>query len=552
MIIEKKSLNTHFEKEAKVLSYMIMDNDVCDACYRRYVAGELKSNYFTNDNKKIFQWVIKYYAKTGRQPAHGIQQIWEHKKRGKQFGSKSARDVMEKNLSSLSDLYDIFEDEGTNTKDVILFDLPNFIRICELSLRIEKAQDLLAHDEVEKASKVFSGWTDIDSDEIEDENMGIILPFSQRDVEESAIAGNLNSEVVYEFEGDLGRLIGPLRRSWLVAVTAVEKGGKSFLLDEIGYDAALYQGRKVLKINLELSESLQRMRMQKRISRTVDPHKAGRMIYPILDCENNQFGTCRIPKMARKFKRRGHHLIENPGANYSYINNRGWNSCTECLNNPKIRSNAHKTKRFLPTIWFDSSRLKALHPSIVKKTIRQYREKALANFRVKCFPRFSRTFEEIKNYIYRYIEKHQWVPEIILLDYLDITANSGKSSDDNMRHEVDRKWKQASQLAGELNCLVINADQANKASRTQYQLDQLSTSESKTKDAHLDLRIALNQMDHEKKLGIARIGVLFHRHQEFAISNEVLITQRLATSQPILENVRIWEKEKKYRVSQEN
>jgi hypothetical protein len=181
------------------------------------------------------------------------------------------------------------------------------------------------------------------------------------------------------------------------------------------------------------------------------------------------------------------------------------------------------------------------------RALKQFRPATQENLRIKSFPRFSKTFDEVRTFIFRYIERQKWQPDIIILDYVDITAQVDK----DIRIDTDTKWKQASQLAGELNVLVINADQANKASRVQYQLDQLSTTESKTKDAHLDIRIALNRTETEMEQGITRLGVLFHRHKSFSINHEVLITQRLETSQALLEAARIFEREKKYPVCKE-
>ena len=174
----------------------------------------------------------------------------------------------------------------------------------------------------------------------------------------------------------------------------------------------------------------------------------------------------------------------------------------------------------------------------------------LSDFRVKCFPRYSVTFDEARTWIMRYMDKSKWYPDIIMFDYLDILAPEQGNLQE--RIDVDRKWKKGSKLAGELNCLVLNADQATKASRTQYALDQMSTSESKTKDSHLDVRIAINQTDSEKALGIIRTSVLFHRHASFNIKREVLVTQRLATGESMMDNAFLFDRGKKYRVTPEN
>jgi len=540
MILEEE---LEMSREIKLLSFMIMSDDVCEIACRRYRSNELKSNYFSGSNKRIFQWVVKYYQKMGKAPKSNIQSIWEHKKR---ILNKEQIELIESTLEYLAISYVEFEEEGYDEKDIVQFDLTNFIREKELTDRIEKAQDLIQQDRLDKAAEVFKRFEDVQEDEVEDENLGIIEPFTEDDLLKSNV-DDQSEDYAYQFDGDLGDLIGPLRRSWLVAITATEKAGKSYFIDDIGYDAVFYQNKKVLKINLELSEPLQRLRMQKRISRTCDSYQAGQIVYPVLDCENNQWGTCLIPKQKRVIERRKKNLFYGPEDFAVYTENRTWTPCTDCLRNPDIRKNAHQNKRFIPTIWFDRSRVNAISKRLVRKSIKRFRKNNLKNFRVKCFPRFSRTFEEIRSYILRYIDKSNWIPDIIILDYLDITGNTNPDP----RLDVDKKWKQASQLAGELNCLILNADQATKVSRTAYQLDQMSTSESKTKDAHLDVRIGLNQKGNEKLFGVARINVIFHRHHEFSPTNEVMITQRLHTSEAMIENARIFGGERKWRISPE-
>lgn len=533
------------EQELKLLAYMVMNEDVMDAAARRYKAGELKSNYFTQYNKRIFHWLIRYYEKLKKPPKGGIKAIWEAKKKSL---PKHIQELMEFTLENLADLYVAFAEDGQDPKDIAFFDLPNFIRSSEIGIVVEQAQKHISKGELDRAAELFEKYHDVKPDELEDEDMGIMMPATKKDCLEASKGTETNLDVAYEFADmpDIANLIGPLRKSWLVAITGTEKAGKSYFMDDLAYDAVFYQGKKVLKINLELSEELQRFRIQKRISRTCDDDQEGYIVYPVLDCENNQNNSCRVPHKQRIMKRKGP-LIEVPGQIISYHNSKSWSTCTDCHNNPKVRANAHETKRFLPTIWFDRSKVKAFRNQYLFRALKQFRDTTQENLRIKCFPRFSKTFDEIRTFIFRYIEKHKWMPDIIFLDYLDITAPENKDP----RIDVDTKWKQASQLAGELNVLVINADQAIKAARQQYQLDQMSTSESKTKDAHLDVRIALNQTDLERSHGIARLGVIFHRHKAFNMNHEVLLTQRLETSQSFMEACRIFIKEKKYYVSRE-
>jgi len=521
------------DREQKIMGFMVMDDGVIKAASVRYAARELKTQHFSETHRMIFRWLMRFYEKYGKAPQEGVNVIYERESRGL---TSERREIIAATLDNLSQAHTQYDDYSDSGQLVAEEDIPDFIREKELADRMDKLQTLVDKQEFEKAEALIAEHQVVATDLHEEEQLGTIFPATYEDAVKARSEGDLQSEIAYQFEGDLGRIVGPLRKSWLVAVTGIEKSGKSFLLDEIGYDAAFNHGKKVLKINLELSATLQRLRTQKWLTRTCDEHQAGDIIYPVLDCENNQHGNCKINKMRRAMRSKKPLLASGKDvATYEY--NKKWSTCTLCKDNPKLARTDHPGKRFIPTVWFAHSKVKAFDIKYMKRAVKFYRQSTLQNFRVKCFPRFSVTFEEIRNYINRYAEKYDWMPDIVLLDYLDITAPQDKEQ----RLDIDMKWKQASQLAGELDCLVINADQAVKAGRQAYQLTQMSTSESKTKDAHLDVRIALNQQDFEKQLGVARLNVIFHRHQEFAIGNEVMITQRLATSSAIIENTRIWQ-----------
>lgn len=535
--------NVDVDNEFVILSHMIMDDSVCASVYHRYKTGDLRSGHFTREYKTIFRWVLRYFKKNAKAPKFSITNIYDNKKRNL---STEARQLTEVYLQRLADEYARKTEDALDPEYIRNDLLPDFMREREIAYRVTKAQEKLDHGLPEEAEEVFKEYRPILIEE-EDENLGVIFPLTRDDLNKASTANSFDEQdVVYRFEDNqaaLQDIIGNLRRSWLVAVTGIEKAGKSYVLEEFGYTATMHQNKKVLKINLELSETLQRERLWKRISGATDSWQAGDNIYPVFDCENNQHGTCRWPAMRKKFSKK-QPLITNPSQQIFFEDHQNWAICDECRNR-KIRKNQRDTKKFLPTLFYDHSRLKQVSKKVVRRVMRKYEKFAnLENYRIKCFPRFSVTFDEVRAYIMRYIDKTGWEPDIVILDYLDIFA----PETGDIRLDIDSRWKKASKLAGELNCLVFNADQANKAARTAYAIDKTSTSESKTKDGHLDVRIAINQMPKEKDLNIARINTLFHRHHDFNEKREVLITQRLEVSQPILDSVRIYESEKKYRV----
>jgi hypothetical protein len=528
------------DQEYVLLGAMIMNKDVMESSYNRYKKGELKSRHFSKYFQPVFKWLIQYYTRNKDCPGITIKKIFDNRKKSM---DEETQELVEDYLERLGKEYAESESEANYIRSEVI---PDFIREREISNLIDKIQNNIDKKDFETAESIFASYSAVtEGEEQEDENLGVIMPLTIEDVKEGMKPGNIE-KVAYRFPGALGDMLGPWCKGWLVAVTGIEKSGKSFLLNEIGYDAALNQKQKVLYINIELSEALARQRNYRRISRTATKQVVGpkgkRLIFPVFDCENNQHHTCKIMK---KMKNKTP-LFRSIDEVVSYQQRKDWITCDKCRDSP-IRRNAARNKRFIPSVWFERSkkRIRMTTEKRIINAIKKHDMLKYSNFRIKCFPRFSVTFDDCEDYIRKYIEKTGWHPDIIIFDYLDIMLPEKGAKE--TRIDIDMKWKKASRLAGQLNCLVINADQATKAGRTQYQLDQMSTSESKTKDSHLDIRIAVNSTDEEKALGIARIGCLFHRHEQFNVKSEVIITQRLATSQPILDCYSIYGR-KTYRI----
>lgn len=520
------------DTEYILLGSMIMNKEILSACYNRYKLKQLKTRHFTEHYRPVVRWLFSYYADFNKAPKGTIQKIYDRRKRGL---SEDAQDLIEQALDRLAEEY--ADKPETDTEYILKDVLVSFMREREIDNVAAKAIRKLDAGDTEAAEQIITSYAQVEKEEALD----VIIPYSKEDVVQHWSSDTEAINEVYRFEGDLGKLVGPLERGWLLAVMGIEKVGKSFLLNEMAFQAALHQKRKVLIINLELTENTARNRLRRRISLTANTTQKGRIVYPVLDCENNQYGTCEVWKRPKKG------LFRTTNDMVSWRRMRTWKTCTRCRG--KTRRNAARTKRFIPAVWFEQERVEELSKIRLRRTLKTYRLYGMQNLRVKCFPRFSKTFDETRDFILRYTEAEDWHPDIVIYDYLDILA-----AEPNVREEriiIDRQWKKAAQLAGELNCLVVTADQANKAGRTQRSLDQMSTSESKTKDSHLDVRLSINQTEAEKEISIARLAVLFHRHAPFNINNQVVVTQRLATAEAAIDSAYWYTAHDKYRVQVE-
>jgi hypothetical protein len=513
-----KRTKVKLDDEYIVLSHLIMDSDALSFAYRRYKAGELKTHHFTQHFQPIFRWIIKYYGDYGKAPGRTIQRIYKRKQK---YLGQSA-ELIEDYLDRLATEYASLQEEASEyiINEVIL----DFIRQQALNRAMDRIQNNLDKGDIAKAEAIAGDYRQL---LIEEEDLDLLIPGSE-DATTDYFARDLTKDVVFRFPNELGWMIGNMEKGWLVAITGIEKSGKSYLLQEIGLQAAMHQKKKVLVINLELTEKEQANRVHRRLSGTAN--RKMRHTIPIFDCDNNQYNTCEVLSEPPNRKP----LFDNRKQEVNFFRRRRWIPCDQCRNE-KVTGKTPRTKRFIPAIWFKTRKLKEVTEGRVKNALRERKMQRLGNFRVKCFPRFSKTFDEVYDWIKRYIEKTGWYPDMIIWDYLDILAPETGNLQE--RIDVDRKWKKASMVAGEMNCLCLTADQATKASRKQRSLDIMSTSESKTKDSHLDVRVAINQMGVELAMGLIRVGVLFHRHEAYDPNREIIVAQNLMAADPLLDFV---------------
>jgi len=154
---------------------------------------------------------------------------------------------------------------------------------------------------------------------------------------------------------------------------------------------------------------------------------------------------------------------------------------------------------------------------------------------VRSFPSFSANSDDMKAELENLEYTEGFIPDVVIMDYFDIQKPERNSSFSE-RSIIDVIWKQGKNIADVMQCLVVTADQSNRGSRLKRSVEETDTTEDKRKDAHLDVRIALNQTPSEKEDGVMRINILFHRHRKFNLYREVMILQQLDLAQPLLDS----------------
>jgi hypothetical protein len=510
------------DDEMTIIAFMIMNDDVAMSCYRRYTANELKTKHFGEYFRPLFRSLISYIGKFSSAPRFTIEKLYE-----KMRIDPDSKSIIGEYLERIAEQYEqIVERQSADPTYVILEVVPNFIREQEGKLlveRIEQAIDQGRHSDIDEAIEEFKHIEDEDNADI---SFGTTTPFSAQAVENFYSTDAIDKSIM-RLPGAISGVVPPIVRKKLYAITGVEKAGKTSWIGEIIYRAVVLERAKVLWINCEMDDEDLSEFFWRRFTKTAsDKEHSGRVVYPVFDCLNNQLDRCEILDKSLN----GDRLYETGRLAY-YPRNKGWKVCTKCRND---RTRFQKpTKIYIPAIWFEQDRVRQLRRGTIARAIKLNRTLKLGRLRTKTFPRLSVKLTDVERYVRTYCARNKFNPDILVLDYPDIIApEEGKLLD---RQNVDYIWKKCAGLTHELGTATIVADQATKAARSKRSIERDDTSEAKTKDAHLDVRITLNMNDEEEELGVQRVGILYRRKGKRTTS-QVMVTQRRETGEMLLDS----------------
>lgn len=509
-----------------------MIDDILNFTHTKFKKGALKPEYFNQYNRIILKILLDYWERYKHAPGTNIQNLFKDRK--DDFDNDTAG-VLEAYLDRFAEEHILVNDHQVNVdffkKEVI----PKFIEkqcLEELINKIQLRHDLNDFEEIKNEIKRFSEITD---SEEEDECLGTVIPGNVTVIKKFFQENRLEKNNLFMLPGQIGRLIGPFRRGGLYAITGTEKGGKTHMMLEIGYQGLIFNRLKVLDISLEMQSDDKMIRFWQRMGHyALDKYTSGKQLIPVFDCQNNQYGTCKVKDQKPNSKA----LLRSENDEVEFYERPEWKICTDCRKNTfSIDSRKiQKNKKFIPAIWFREIEIKPITERRILSSIKRFRHFGLKNYRIKSFPRFMASFDDIDAYINDYIKISKFIPDVIILDYPDIMRPiEGKILD---RHNIDYNWKSSALLAQKLNAAVIIADQTKKEARNSQSISRIDTSEDKRKDAHIDLRITLNKTDQEDQRGLQRIGTLFKRKGK-TYNYEVMALQNLITCNPLIDS-EIW------------
>jgi hypothetical protein len=333
-------------------------------------------------------------------------------------------------------------------------------------------------------------------------------------------------EGLIEFPDAMGELIGPLEREWLVSFTAPEKRGKTWILVETAFQAIM-QRKRVLFISFEMSESQVKQRIWNRLTGTSEKYNERRFVLlPVLDCIKNQEGTC------EKEENKNEEILLDEGDEVKPLFKKSmqYKPCVYCKEK--------RLRDYELDYWYEKASTRKFTKELVKEKADNLRSMFGDLLRVRCFPAFTASSRDIKATLKELEVNENYYTDVLINDYLDIAGR--EVGDYSERGNIDATWKMAKNVAAVNKLLHITVDQSSKRTYKD-DITLFDTSEDKRKNAHVDVKIAINDfasdMDEniDEDIKILKLSMLAHRHRGIRLSREVIVLQQLGIGQPLIE-----------------
>lgn len=498
------------EIEEQIITGMITSTAIC-----RGVQPIIKPEYFEIPWCQILaEWVVDYFSQFGAAPEQHIQDIYNTEAQDLQ---EDAAELMSLFLQNLSDRY---SNGGIDlNEDYIVSRAADYFRTRNIDLTLEEVTSLRSlgrNDEAElrlmqhcQVSKAVGGW---------------VNPFDPKFIDNhfEVLEDDAQTPIVFQFPGELGRLIGPFETGWLVGILGPMKRGKSYWLEESGIQSVM--GRNpTAYISLEMNNRSNAKRLFKRITAMADA--GGNYLYPVADCQKNQTSECHLPQRSCRVR-----LLDEGNQKPAFADAPPeYKPCNVCREeHPDIYVADH---------WLTQLECKRINRRAVHNKARGFQLRYGNNLRIKSYPAYSANIAKIKADLDFLGMSEGFYPKTIIIDYADILAPENPKLVG--RDRIDDTWKMLKNLADERSCLVITASQSNRKSIEKKTIGQVDTGEDIRKIAHVDVMWGLNQTPVEKRRRVMRVNIVAQRHKDDAVGAQVMVMQQFQTGQVLLDSLRV-------------
>ena len=169
----------------------------------------------------------------------------------------------------------------------------------------------------------------------------------------------------------------------------------------------------------------------------------------------------------------------------------------------------------------------------VIKTIAKFKKYAMGKLRVKSFPAFSATMEDLESYLDS-LETYHFTPHVVVIDYLGALDSPRRGV--SGRDIYDQNSKLMKALSQKRKCIVFSAHQGSRATLEKMTLHPTDVPEDVRILGNVDIMYGLNQTDEEREKGVIRVNVLMHRFRKWNRLKQSMILQQPEIGQFHLDN----------------
>lgn len=150
--------------------------------------------------------------------------------------------------------------------------------------------------------------------------------------------------------------------------------------------------------------------------------------------------------------------------------------------------------------------------------------------RIKEFPPGAMKMEDLKAYIHQLKVHEGWVPDLLVLDYIDEAKSDARLESYEAQMRLTRSFRG---LMVEMNMAGLTATQSNRKARDVEVITDAEIGDSYGKVRIVDGMWSINQRDDEKAFGLARIYVVKHRNGQSRFAFPIYINKQTLAMQEV-------------------
>lgn len=516
-------------KKDNFIERKIILNMITSESYLKNIQGAFKPEYIiTKAGRNLSKWCMEYYNKYKTAPKKEVEYFINN------ICLSSANEEEAKDYIRIVDSLDKEYDSAEEYNEEYLLDRTfDYFKERSLTILSDNIRSELVNGNTSKAEEVLLNHKRVEKPHSD----GVDL-FS-----DEALQGitELVGEPLVDMPDDYGLFMNrELYRSAFVCFLAPAKRGKTYCMLDIA-GQALLQGKKVAIMqmgDLSVPQTTQRL-MTYLYKRSFIADNCKEAYYPVLDCVNNQKGTCPL-------KRGGYYSNSLPDDIGNLTREETYK--TVCDNNYRrcmICNQSHDysvRKNFKPTIIYDRrEETKPLTNEYVKKTRETFFKGLFGNCKICAYPSQTCTPADVVLQLDKWAVYDNFIPDILLIDYIDIMMPDRFLREErDMRNNIVKGLRRITQSH---NVCIVTATQADTEGMEKSSLSRVNFNGDRRILDDVTVFIAINQTESEKEKNIIRLAKIASRDDSMSSLMQLHILQDLNIGRYRLESYLAYHKE---------